>query len=103
MPFYDEQNDACDCHAEDTERVDGGDGGGVGFRLIQGHDDDAQNAAEEVDSHMQQDCIFEIAGLHIDKGEKAAQEKGVKELVKVHVEQPEDQPGEYHGTAFSVL
>ncbi len=52
---------------------------------------------------MQQDRIFEAAGLYIDKGEKAAKEKGVKELVKVHVEQPENQPGKDDCAALPIF
>lgn len=52
---------------------------------------------------MQKDRIFERAGSHIEKGEEAAEEKGVDKLVKVHVEQGEDQPGKHHSAAFPVL
>mgnify|MGYP006990119157 CR=1 FL=1 len=52
---------------------------------------------------MQQDRIFQVAGLYVDKGEKAAQKECVKKLVKIHVEQPEDQPGEHDRTALPVF
>lgn len=103
MTFCDKQNDTYDAYGKDAHRVDGRDNRGIRFCLIQSHNDAAQNAAAKVDCHVQQDGIFETAGLYIDKGKKAAQKESVKELVKVHVEQTENQTGEYDCTAFPVL
>lgn len=70
--FHDECHDACDCHPEDAQGVNCRDDDGGGFCLIKLQEDAAQNASKEVYRHMQQDRIFQSAGLYVDEGEKAA-------------------------------
>ena len=89
MAFDNEQDDTRDSHSADTQGINGGEDRGVGLSLVQSQNDAAQNTSEEVQEHMQQDRVFEVPGLHIEKGQKAAQQEGVEKLVKIHVEQAE--------------
>lgn len=52
---------------------------------------------------MEKNRVFQVTGLHVEESKKAAEEESVKKLIKIHMEQAEQQAGNHHGTAFPVF